>query len=80
VLGELLFDERDPWKGIPTDATWMPSCSLAVVALHNLGLENPPVNTSYADYRNDLRTWQLWFEQVRAGNRTFSFKADKKVY
>lgn len=80
VLGDQLFDERDPWKGIPTDATWMPSSSLAVVALHNLGLENPPARTSFADYHNDLRTWQLWFEQVRAGTRTFSFKGDKTVY
>lgn len=80
VLGELLFDERDPWKGIPTDAPWWPSCNLAVQAIHNLGLENPPVKSQYPDPRNDLRTWQLWFEQVRAGTRTFSFKGDKTIY
>lgn len=80
VLGELLFDERDPWKNIPTDATWYPGCHFSVLTLHKLGLENPPVNSTYADPRNDLRTWQLWFEQVRAGTRTFSFKGDKTVY
>jgi hypothetical protein len=80
VLGELLFDERDPWKNIPTDATWYPSSVLAVRALHNLGIEKPPVNSEFPDPRNDLLTWQLWYEQVRAGTRTFSFKGDKTTY
>ncbi|MCW1925654.1 hypothetical protein OKA05_24055 [Luteolibacter arcticus] len=80
VLGEQLFDERSPFEGPLNEAEWKPSCYFAAAALHNLGLENPPVKTSYADYRNDLRTWQLWFEQVRAGTRTFSFKGDKTIY
>lgn len=79
VLGEQLFDERNPFEGIATDAAWVPSCYSAIIALHNLGLENPPVKTKYPD-ASDLRTWQLWYEQVRAGTRTFSFKGDKTIY
>jgi hypothetical protein len=80
VLGEQLFDDRSPFKGPPNDAEWIPSSNFAVSALHKLGLDNAPVKSIYADPRNDLRTWQLWFEQVRAGTRTFSFKGDKTIY
>jgi len=80
VLGEQLFDDRSPFKGPPNDAEWTPSSNFAVSALHKLGLDNAPVKSTYADPRNDLRTWQLWFEQVRAGTRTFSFKGDKTIY
>lgn len=80
VLGEQLFDERSPLEGPLNEAEWMPSSCFAVIALHKLGLEDPPVQTSFADYRNDVRTWQLWYEQVRSGARTFSFKGDKTIY
>lgn len=80
VLGELLFDERNPFADVPSDSPWVSNSSYAVVALHELGLRNPPVSGKYPDHRNDLRAWQLWFEQVRAGTRTFSFKDDETIY
>ncbi len=80
ILGELLFDERNPFADHPTDAPWVPSCLYAVDALHKLGLKNPPVKAIHADPDNDLRTWQLWYEQVRAGTRTFSFEGDDTIY
>ncbi|MCW1925656.1 hypothetical protein OKA05_24065 [Luteolibacter arcticus] len=80
VLGAQLFDERSPFEGPINEAEWMPSSCFAVISLHNLGLENPPVKSKNPDHRNDVRSWQLWFEQVRAGTRTFSFKGDKTIY
>lgn len=80
ALGELLFDERNPFKDQPSDSPWVANCHYAVGALHRLGLRNPPVVGKYPDSRNDLHTWQLWFEQVRAGTRTFSFEGDDQIY
>ena len=83
VLGELLFDERDPGAetpNVPDDSPWAPNCLLSVEALHALGIKNPPVRSKFSDPRKDLRTWQLWFEQVRAGTRTFSFEGDDRIF
>jgi hypothetical protein len=81
VLGELLFDERNPFKGDPTDAPWQASCWGAEDAIFHLGLKNMPVKEGpFPFYEDDLHTWQLWYEQVRAGTRTFSFKGNDTVY
>ncbi|MDB6077445.1 MAG: hypothetical protein JWO82_1192 [Akkermansiaceae bacterium] len=80
VLGESLFDERNPFKDSSLDAPWRSTCMYAEVALFKLDLSNPPVPGPIPDYEKDLHTWQLWYQQVRAGTRTFSFKGDDKVY
>ncbi len=81
VLGEFLFDERDPWKHLPTDdgGRWHPNSLYAVRALNKLGIRNAPVKREHWDPA-DLRTWQLWYEQIRAGTRTFSFEGDDAIY
>ena len=82
VLGELVFDERDPWK----DGDWgdggrpYANSFHAVKAFHKLGLKHPPVARDYPHIQGDVRTWQLWYEQVRAGTRTFSFEGDDTIY
>lgn len=80
VLGELLFDERTIKHDMPDDSPWVPNCYYAVRALHYLGLNNPPVTSEHPEARKDLRAWQLWYEQVRAGSRTFAFKGDDNEY
>ncbi|QJE94747.1 hypothetical protein [Luteolibacter luteus] len=82
ILGELVFDERDPWKSEDWGDGGRPysNCYHAVETLHKLGLRNPPVARDYPDVYGDVRTWQLWYEQVRAGTRTFSFEGDDTIY
>ena len=82
VLGELLFDERDPWKGEGWGDGGRPFANSwhAVKALHGMGSRNPPVVRKFVELPEDVRTWQLWFEQIRAGTRTFSFKGSEVVY
>jgi hypothetical protein len=81
VLGELLFDGRDPWKSPEWGDGGRPYANSfhAVRALHHLGIRNPPTG-KYVDLPADVRTWQLWFEQVRAGTRTFSFEGSDTIY
>ena len=74
ILGELLWDtERTAGEneaGPPSNARY--ACrSLAEL------MENPPVKRLPDTFRaGDLETWQLWYEQIRAGTRTFRFKGN----
>ncbi len=78
ILGELLWDtERTVGEfgvGAPSNAVYA-SRSLAEM------VENPPVQRP-PDIRRpgDLETWQLWYEQIRAGTRTFRFKGNPQEY
>ena len=82
ILGEFVFDERDPWKNENWGDGGRPYANSfhAVEAFHKLGLKKPPVTREYPDVYGDVRTWQLWYEQVRAGTRTFSFEGDDTIY
>ncbi len=31
-------------------------------------------------YDEDIELWRIWYEQVKAGNRTFQFEGDPKHY
>lgn len=86
VLGELLFDD----SGVPYPLEkgfeqFSPPENpfFAQVALTKL-LDDPPMEAgnslSAAAIRAQLKTWQLWFEQVKAGTRTFRFKGDPQPY
>ncbi|GAA5483209.1 hypothetical protein Hsar01_02438 [Haloferula sargassicola] len=81
VLGGFLSDTRhmlDPRLydvGIPTANAY-----LSQQALIRL-LDDPPTFDEELFARaENLRTWQLWFEQVKAGTRTFRFKGDPQPY
>lgn len=85
VLGELLYDDRDPWKDADFGDTGSPVLNFrrASMALTQLGIKKAPVknvSTSAGFELSDVNTWQLWYEQVRDGSRTFSFEGDDKNY
>ncbi len=89
VLGEFLLD---PW-GLRQDAKpgEDPNRSKfgegshaenALAAIARLPLETR-ANTTPAEmttYWKDIDAWKLWYEQVKAGNRTFRFKGDPREY
>jgi hypothetical protein len=85
LLGNYLYDDRnakpkvnwEPGMDIaPNDSasnSW-----LAAKALQTMGIKNPP----QPDHRGYaiIDSWKLWFEQVKAGNRTFSFEGENIAY
>lgn len=88
VLGEFLFD---PW-GLNPNAKPGEDYSVsdgetahagrALKALASLPLENR-ANATPADrtqYWRDIDAWKLWYEQVKAGSRTFRFVGDPQNY
>ena len=77
VLGNYLYDERDTpppptphqdWADTPANSY------LSAMTLSNIGIKNAPVPKGKYASNADLATWRLWWEQVQAGNRTFSFE------
>ncbi len=57
-----------------------PNGMLAAQALANL-IESPPLQKDPEGYfESDVHPWQLWYEQVKAGTRTFRFKGDPQEY
>jgi len=89
VLGELLYDDRDPSKGMPMDDATRPYANFrcASMALTRLGIKKAPMKNKYP-YPNgtvgyddsEVETWKVWYEQVKAGTRTFSFEGDDTNY
>lgn len=93
VLGDYLSDERgwDSEKGheIPTDDegnidgeglvnVQRKNCNVAVSSLARL-IENPPESENVYPTAA-LPAWRLWYNQVKAGNRTYRFKGDTTEY
>jgi len=92
VLGDYLSDERgwDSNKGheVPVDSEGnidgeglvnvQRNCNVAVRSLARL-IENPPESENvYPPVA--LPAWRLWYNQVKAGNRTYRFKGDPTEY
>lgn len=93
VLGDYLSDERgwDSEKGheVPTDGEGnidgeglmnmqRKNCDMAVRSLARL-IENPPESENiYPPVA--LPAWRLWYNQVKAGNRTYRFKGNPVEY
>ncbi|WP_345715388.1 hypothetical protein [Luteolibacter yonseiensis] len=84
VLGSYLFDERDnpppPNPNHFNDADPVPSSTrLAYESIMDIGLRNPPVTkAAYWAEENDREGYALsrsraWFNEVKAGERPFSF-------
>lgn len=85
LLGQLLEDDRDPWKGQPAPDYNLPhpNSYLAAKSLNRIGIEGVPVIEPIRDdrdYEAARDQWKLWFAQVKAGNRTFRFKGDPQEY
>lgn len=78
LLGELLYDlDRTEVKEGPIPVA---NAYLAQNALIRLLDDPPTTETMYHLKIRNRRTWQLWYEQVKAGTRTFRFKGDPQPY
>jgi hypothetical protein len=94
VVGEYLFDEEGMVpKEDPNDSRqrgsrqydrgYSPNSAYALQAIAKLPLVSPPVPTrknNFAIYDEDIEAWRLWYEQVKAGKRTFRFEGDPQEY
>lgn len=81
VLGEFLSDEWVSPIPIQGDIMDSPLSHSAVIALANLPLVSKPADTKYGyQAPADHDAWLSWYEQIKAGNRTFRFKGDPVEY
>ena len=87
VLGDFLADDkdqpgrRDPSKSYDYDIP--PANSVySAGAINEIGLRNPPIEAkTNAVYPEDLlAATRAWWEEVRSGQRTFSFKGQAVEY
>jgi hypothetical protein len=87
VLGEFLSDDKDqpgpldPSKNYDYDLP--PANSVySAGAINNIGLRDPPMNTgANAAHPDDLlAATRAWWEEVKSGQRTFSFKGQAVEY
>ena len=80
VLGEFLFDDHGILPGDGEQA-WLerPNSRCAANALSKLPLVARPV-TAKESGSEDVPTWRLWYQQVKAGTRTIRFVGDPKEY
>ena len=89
VLGEFLSDERGYVKmpehptleDLTTDVSGSPVFRRAAASLGKLPIVNKPIPAS-TQFRtpDDVRPWKQWYEQIKAGNRTFRFEGDATEY
>ena len=89
VLGEFLSDERGYVKmperptldDLTTDVSGSPVFRRAATALGRLPIVNKPVPAK-TQFRTpeDVAPWKLWYEQIKAGKRTFRFEGDATEY
>ena len=90
VLGEFLADERGYTK-IPPNPTLrefesagleQPNCEAAAQAFVSLPIVSKPLvvkNWTSAGF-DDVPLWRTWYEQIKAGKRTFRFEGDPTEY
>jgi hypothetical protein len=57
-----------------------PNSTDAAMALDKLPLKNKPHAGITGWDKEAIRPWVLWYEQIKAGNRTFSFEGDPTDY
>jgi hypothetical protein len=88
VLGEFLYDDRGRplneemlGKIMSSDGILLenPNSDKAAVTLGKL-IATPPYPPRGYVNPGDLEVWKLWYEQVKAGNRTFRFEGDPQEY
>jgi hypothetical protein len=79
VLGEFLSDDKDlPEGAIP--ACYYANNGYAVMALKKIGLCNPAEKYPLDASAITIKMWQVWYEQVKAGEITFSFIGQPHEY
>lgn len=88
VLGDFLYDDRGsvphtqgyddvPYRSVSSNSRY------ALRALAGLPLETKPLKprkNNFVIYDQDINAWKLWYEQVKAGTRTFRFEGDPQNY
>ncbi|MFD0895476.1 hypothetical protein KBB96_19925 [Luteolibacter ambystomatis] len=83
VLGELLFDERGKqYNDDPVRDSRLPhaNCRYAAKSLAVL-IDKPPYDAKLNPSSDSaLDAWRLWYQQVKAGTRTFRFKGSPIAY
>ncbi|MEY3897594.1 MAG: hypothetical protein RLZZ214_3115 [Verrucomicrobiota bacterium] len=93
VLGEFLGDDRGKIV-VPKDAgddekqgprANVPNSYQAVMALHSLPIVSKPYRPLGGQFVDDdfepsIASWQIWYEQIKSGNRTFRFEGDPTEY
>jgi hypothetical protein len=84
VLGNFLYDERDE----PPERSYQPeNAYLAAYGLSQIGLRDSPFEGMLAPIRltyipdwKQLPVFRAWWEEVKSGQRTFSFKGQAVEY
>lgn len=87
VLGEFLSDDRGlthgPIRPKRTEngrSAEYANSSMSLTALNSLPIVNKPVAAKYPSFPGDRDTYRLWYEQIKAGTRTFRFEGDPTEY
>ncbi len=85
ALGDFLGDEEDPNALRPGDEatdTLGPGSNsgLATMALRSLIQDDPVKSKNGWLELGEKKAWQQWYEQIKAGNRTFRFEGDPTEY
>ena len=86
VLGNYLFDDRDPMPPMEPGQDWvpvLPNPLLALKTLAEIGLREAPVKPdTFFDYWNPepLPGVRAWYEEIKSGKRAFSFKGQSVEY
>lgn len=75
VLGQFLWDDKDGHDWDPDDDWDSPQNNsyLAVQALRGIGLTDRPSVS-------DINLWRAWYEEIKSGKRSFSFKGQNVEY
>lgn len=83
ALGSFLNDEMDTpsepspsqdWQDLPAN------CYLSAQGLVKIGLRDSPQKTAYTESPVDLKLWREWYDEVKSGRKTFSFKGQSVEY
>lgn len=81
VLGDLLSDHSANPFPVQDGMMEAPLSRTAVRYLARFPLVSKPANTIHdSEAERDLPAWQHWYEQIKAGNRTFRFEGDPIEY
>lgn len=84
VLGDFLFNDWVPPgnETAPLSEKFTPLSEAATVALPKLPILNKPFKDPITQNNraDSLAAWQSWYEQIKAGKRTFRFEGDPTEY
>lgn len=85
VLGEFLSDEWVSPRPVQDDWLWPSLARHSVEMLAVMPIEKKPTArieepTNPGVFVPDIKAWLQWFEQIKAGKRTFKFEGDPTEY